>query len=177
MQVEATHLPKRKFKVKDIKPGGRNAGAAGTFFMNEQAGREMSVAEYFKEQYKIRCGACSETHDLLFTPSDPASLLSVTFIRCSLRYPHYPLLNVGSPAKAVYLPIELCKLARGQRQLSLDSRQTADMIKITAQQPAERKRRILRALNEDSRLPTDAVARAFGIEVSGDMEMVRLPLS
>ena len=43
--------PHRKYKVKDIRGEG---GAAGAMFMNEQEGCEMSVAEYFEMQYKMK---------------------------------------------------------------------------------------------------------------------------
>ena len=82
------------------------------------------------------------------------------------------MLNVGTPTKAVYLPIEVCKLASGQRQLKLDAKQTADMIKITAQRPDERSRRIMKALNQDSKLPTDKIVQKFGLQVSDKMETV-----
>lgn len=42
---------KRTYKVRGIKAEG---GAAGAMFQNEAAGREMSVAEYFEEQYKLK---------------------------------------------------------------------------------------------------------------------------
>lgn len=92
-----------------------------------------------------------------------------------LRHPRHPLLNVGTPVKAVLLPMEMCKIATGQRQLKLDARQTADMIKITAQRPEERSRCITKALNTDSKLPTDPVVQAFGMQVSPKMELVRRP--
>ena len=86
------------------------------------------------------------------------------------------MLNVGTPAKAIYLPIEVCRLASGQRQLKLDSQQTAQMIKVTAQKPDQRSRRIDKALNQDSKLSTDAVVRTFGMQVSNQMSTVRAPL-
>ena len=52
LQINGTHgNTKRSYKVKGIKADG---GSANTFFMNEQEGREMSVAEYFEKQYNIR---------------------------------------------------------------------------------------------------------------------------
>ena len=86
------------------------------------------------------------------------------------------MLNVGTPAKAIYLPMEVCKLAPGQRQLKLDSQQTANMIKVTAQKPDSRCRRIDKALNQDGKLSTDPVVRAFGMQVSNQMTTVRTPM-
>ena len=82
------------------------------------------------------------------------------------------MLNVGTPSKEILLPIEVCKLASGQRRLKLDSKQTADMIKITATKPADRSNRIQRALNQDSKLPVDETVRKFGMQVSANMALV-----
>lgn len=87
------------------------------------------------------------------------------------------MLNVGTPSKEILLPIEVCKLASGQRRLKLDSKQTADMIKITAQRPADRSSRISRALNQDSKLRTDETVRNFGMQIQNTMALVRLLFS
>lgn len=85
------------------------------------------------------------------------------------------MLNVGTPTKEILLPIEVCKLASGQRRLKLDPKQTADMIKITAQRPSDRSGRIMRALNEDSKIPADETVKKFGMQVSTQMALVGSP--
>ena len=65
-------------------------------------------------------------------------------------------------------------LAPGQRQLKLDPKQTGDMIKITATGPADRMGRINRALQKDSRLAHDPVAKGFKMDVSEQMALVSL---
>jgi hypothetical protein len=51
-QIEVTHMgtKKRLYKVKTL----TDKGADALMFENEQEGREMSVAEYFEAQYKMR---------------------------------------------------------------------------------------------------------------------------
>lgn len=115
-------------------------GPAQLMFMNEAEGREMSVGEYFEKQYKMR-----------------------------LQHPNGCCLNVGSRNRPVYLPPEVCKIARGQRRLKLDERQTAEMIKTAAKSPEDRARQILSAVNEQAKFPQDPSAAAFGLKVSSRM--------
>lgn len=52
LQVNPIHSNnKRTYKVRGIKAEG---GAAAAMFENEEAGRRMSVAEYFETQYKYK---------------------------------------------------------------------------------------------------------------------------
>jgi eukaryotic translation initiation factor 2C len=106
-RVEATHRGenRRRYKVLGLSSQGANA----TFF-EDQDGKKMSVADYFKDTYKIQ-----------------------------LEFPKLPCLVVGSSQKAVFLPMECCRIPPGQRYLrKLDSVQTSDMIKIANRKPSER---------------------------------------
>lgn len=49
-QVEVTHLGQRKYKVKGLS----NQGAGKLFFHNSTTDSEMSVAEYFHNQYNMQ---------------------------------------------------------------------------------------------------------------------------
>ena len=52
LQVNPIHSnAKRTYKVRGIKAEG---GAAAAMFQNDEAGRQMSVAEYFELQYKVK---------------------------------------------------------------------------------------------------------------------------
>ena len=90
--------------------------------------------------------------------------------------PQIPCLNVGTPRRPTYLPAEVCRLAKGQRQLKLDERQAAEMIKVAAKKPPERMAAIMAGINEKAKLPTDPTLRAWEVEVSPNMLTVR-PLS
>ena len=83
-------------------------------------------------------------------------------------------MNVGSPKKPTYLPIEVCKIAAGQRRLKLDDRQTSEMIKTAAKRPHERAAFIEKAVNEQAKFPDDPVAKAFGLKISPKMMEVSL---
>lgn len=56
--MEVTHLgaKKRKYRVK-----GLERGADQLTFHNEQESRDMTVAEYFEKQYKMRCAPWLKT--------------------------------------------------------------------------------------------------------------------
>lgn len=47
-------------------------------------------------------------------------------VGCRLQLPTAPCLRVGG-RKAVALPMEVCKIAKGQRRLQLDDKQTAQV--------------------------------------------------
>ena len=90
--------------------------------------------------------------------------------------PQLPCLDAGFPRRPIWLPAEVCKLAKGQRQLKIDDRQAAELIKVAAKKPPERMAAIKAAVNEKARLPTDPTVRAWDLDVSPNMATVR-PLS
>jgi eukaryotic translation initiation factor 2C len=76
---------------------------------------------------------------------------------------------VGNPKRPVYLPAEVCKIAKGQRRLKLDERQTAEMIKTAAKKPHERMAFIEKAVNEQAQFPNDPIIKAMGLKVEPKM--------
>lgn len=85
---------------------------------------------------------------------------------------------MGNTKRPIYLPLEVCKIAKGQRRLKLDERQTAEMIKTAGKKPQERANFIQRAVNEQAKFPTDPVIAAFGMKVDPRMmEVGRLQLT
>lgn len=89
---------------------GLSPVAAGRLMFDKDDGSKQSVADYFKERYGL-----------------------------TLRYPQLPCVQVGSPQKAIFLPIECLRIPIGQRHLrKLDPMQTSDMIKIANRKPQER---------------------------------------
>lgn len=79
--------------------------------------------------------------------------------------PNCPCLNVGTPKRPIYMPIEVCVIAPAQRKLRLNEMQTAEMIKSASRPPGERAFMIERAVNEIAELPNDPHAAAFGMEI------------
>lgn len=72
---------------------------------------------------------------------------------------------------------DLCHLGAlqikgGQRRLKLDERQTAEMIKTSAQPPASCVAQLEKSVNLQARLPEDPTVAAFGMKVAKDMMQV-----
>jgi eukaryotic translation initiation factor 2C len=103
-------------------------------------GRSISVFDYFLEKYNVR-----------------------------IQFADLPLVKVGPRKKDILMPMELCEVMRGQRLTKkLTPKQTADMIKITAQKPNVRAKSIeegVRNLLD----PKDPYANHFGIHVDKKM--------
>ena len=60
------------------------------------------------------------------------------------RYPFLPCLHVGDVKKNIYLPMEVCRLVKGQQcKKKLNEELTARMIKQTAKRPHERQKTIM----------------------------------
>ncbi|KAI3653322.1 hypothetical protein MP228_001269 [Amoeboaphelidium protococcarum] len=82
--------------------------------------RSISVAEYFASQYSV-----------------------------NLKYPQLPCVRVGNGSNHVYLPLECCDIVPGQRYMrKLNETQTAQMIKLTCQNPERRAVKISQSLEE-----------------------------
>ena len=76
----------------------------------------------------------------------------------------------------MYMPIELCNVAPGQRRLKLNEKQTAAMIKLAAQKPWDRSGRIHEYVSKSSGLLQDQTLKDFNLTVSPKMIEVRLEL-
>ncbi|CAI5719476.1 unnamed protein product [Peronospora farinosa] len=110
--------------------------------MVEIKGESMSVADYFGKRYNV-----------------------------NLRYPHLPLINVGSkrPGKENWLPIELCEVAPGQRCANINELDTAEIIRQTSQPPRVRQERIVDQVRQAG-FENDPYLAAFGIKVEQRLE-------
>ncbi|KAG1701080.1 hypothetical protein DVH05_011320 [Phytophthora capsici] len=100
-------------------------------------GESMSVADYFSKRYNT-----------------------------NLRYPHLPLVNVGSkrPGKENWLPIELCEVAPGQRCANINDLDTAEIIRQTSQPPRARQETIIDQVRQAG-FENDPYLAAFGMKV------------
>eukprot|EP00475_Leptophrys_vorax_P035432 TRINITY_DN583_c0_g1_i1.p1 TRINITY_DN583_c0_g1~~TRINITY_DN583_c0_g1_i1.p1 ORF type:complete len:846 (-),score=236.40 TRINITY_DN583_c0_g1_i1:77-2614(-) len=124
--------------------GFSRLGAAQHKFVPGEDEKEITVLNYFKTKFKI-----------------------------NLQYPNLPLLHVGPPKKNIMLPVELCSVAKGQRLVKLNPRQTADLIKYAAKHPSERLKWIKGA--EDvmrDRDTKNSVASQFGISLGRNLAVV-----
>ena len=70
--------------------------------------------------------------------------------------------------------MELCSVAPGQRRLKLNEKQTAAMIKIAAQKPWDRSKRISEFVGDTSGLTKDPTVKDFNLQVAPKMMEVSL---
>uniref|UniRef100_A0A5S6QDF3 Piwi domain-containing protein n=1 Tax=Trichuris muris TaxID=70415 RepID=A0A5S6QDF3_TRIMR len=106
-------------------------------------GREISVANYFKETYY------------------------------ELHYPHLPALQVGGKKKSIYLPVEVCKIANKQRCTvgKLTGAQTTLMIRQCATDAKTRLRMCMEMMHRRN-LENDKFIKKFGLGIGQQLIQV-----
>lgn len=113
IKVRTSHAGQRTWRIADV----ANQPSSHEKFMRDE--KEISVQQYFAEQYKI-----------------------------TLKYPFLPCLRLGM-GKLVSMPMELCVIEKGQRYFSvLNAAQRAEMVEQTCYEPRMRNRMILQAMDE-----------------------------
>ncbi|KAJ3687816.1 hypothetical protein LUZ61_016980 [Rhynchospora tenuis] len=89
----------------------------------------------------------------------------------TIRYLNLPCLEVGNnPKRPTYLPMEVCKIAEGQRYIKrLSEEQRSRMLQRTCERPADRERRIVEANANNRAYERDNefnFAEEFGLTIS-----------
>lgn len=130
----------------------------------------------YPRKYKVnavtRKSACDQTFPLDDGKQCTVEKYFATKYKRKLLYLHLPCLHVGSPSGHVYIPLELCKVVKGQRCVKrLTDMQTARMIQHTAQPAHKREQTILNIVRE-AKFDRDPVVKEFGLSVSSEMVSV-----
>lgn len=137
MKIQVTHTQvPRTYKVQDVSPLGPDRQV---FPLDIGDGKvtQCSVQKYFRDQYGKQ-----------------------------LRYPKLNCLKVGPIKRNIFLPIEFCKIAKGQKVTKkLSDRETAQFIRGTAKKPFERLSTI-RNMVQNQNFKDDPVLRALEFSVS-----------
>lgn len=102
-----------------------------------------SVARVYKFQDVSSLGANHQTFSITKDDGDTVYYSVQSYFRDryekNLQYPKLNCLQVGPVKKNIFLPIEYCKIAKGQKVTNnLSDRETAAFIKKTARPPSER---------------------------------------
>lgn len=86
----------------------------------------------------------------------------------SIQYKALNCLQVGTPQKLAFLPLEVCKIAKGQRYSKqlMTGKQMADFLEVAKQTPYQCEQNILRALRCIRRNPC---AVKFGINIENEL--------
>ncbi|XP_068244713.1 protein argonaute-2-like [Palaemon carinicauda] len=111
LQVQVTHTLKcRRYKVQGVSPLGSDRQTFPLTDPTTQTTTQCTVEKYFMMQYNKR-----------------------------LRYPALNCLKVGPQTRNIYLPIEFCKIHKGQKDnRKLNEYELSQLIKSTARPPHER---------------------------------------
>ncbi|XP_071724545.1 protein argonaute 5-like [Rutidosis leptorrhynchoides] len=131
--------------VKTHKISGVSDQPAGQLmFTLDDQNTQISVAQYFREKYGI-----------------------------TLKYKSLPALQAGSQSKPVYLPMELCTIAQGQRYArKLNETQVTNMLRATCQRPRDRESSVARMVDGINFGADELVKDQFGIRVKNDLTVV-----
>ncbi|KAF1897375.1 hypothetical protein Lal_00035079 [Lupinus albus] len=113
-----------------------------TFILDDKKTKK-SVVQYFYEKYDVE-----------------------------LKYTNLPAVQAGSDTKPVYLPMELCQIASGQRYTKrLNENQVTALLKATCQRPHERENYIKQILRQNN-FNTDKLVHDFGIQVKEELATI-----
>ena len=104
IKVELTHLANKRIKTSR----GLSKEPVGRLKFRDEKKRDISIAEYFLERYKIRVN------------------------------PDLPCAVMGSSKNQTFYPLEVCHVLAQRQQLLQNSGASAEMIRVTAKAPAER---------------------------------------
>ncbi|XP_022144917.1 protein argonaute PNH1-like isoform X2 [Momordica charantia] len=113
-----------------------------SFPLDEQMNMK-SVVEYFQEKYGY-----------------------------TIQYTHLPCLQVGNQKKVNYLPMEACKILKGQRYTKgLNEKQITSLLKVSCQRPSDQEIDILQTVNQNA-YEEDPYAKEFGISIDNKLTSV-----
>ncbi|KFK44936.1 hypothetical protein AALP_AA1G322100 [Arabis alpina] len=105
---------------------------------------EKTVIQYFAEKYNYR-----------------------------VKYPSLPAIQSGSESRPAYLPMELCRIAEGQRYTKrLNERQVTAMLRATCQRPADRENAVKGMVVGNKFNKSKLVREEFGMSVTEQLASV-----
>ncbi|KAL1191041.1 Protein argonaute 5 [Cardamine amara subsp. amara] len=90
-----------------------------------------------------------------------------------VEFPALPAIQSGSDAKPTYIPMELCRIAEGQRYTKrLNERQVTSLLRATCQRPAEREKAINKMVTKNNYNNIDLVSKEFGMSVKQELALI-----
>ncbi|AES65969.2 eukaryotic translation initiation factor 2c [Medicago truncatula] len=131
----------------------------------------------FRRKYRISGLTSQPTRELIFPLDEQMNMKSVVdyfqeMYGYTIKYSHLPCLQVGSQRKLNYLPMEACKIVRGQRQTKgLNEKQITSLLKFSCQRPREQETDILQTI-EQNNYENNPYAKEFGISIDKKLASV-----
>ncbi|KAK9279006.1 hypothetical protein L1049_012681 [Liquidambar formosana] len=140
---------------------------------------EHTHREYAKT-YRITGVSTQPTSQLMFPLDDNGTKTNVSVVQyfrqkynIVLKYAFLPALQAGSDSNPVYLPMELCRIVKGQRySKKLSDRQVTALLRATCQRPTDRERTIKQMVRQNNYSGDELVGREFGIQVRDELTLV-----
>ncbi|KAK9279607.1 hypothetical protein L1049_013286 [Liquidambar formosana] len=138
---------------------------------------ELTHREYAKT-YIVKGVSTQPTSQLMFPLDDNGTNMSVVqYFRQKynivLKYAFLPALQAGSHSNPVYLPMELCRIVKGQRySKKLSDRQVTALLRATCQRPTDRERTIKQMIRQNNYSGDELVGKEFGIQVRDELTLV-----
>ncbi|GAB4850453.1 argonaute 1 [Ancistrocladus abbreviatus] len=130
-----------------------------------------------RRKYRISGLTSQATRELTFPVDESGTMKSVVeyfyetygFV---IKHTQWPCLQVGSPQRPNYLPMEVCKIVEGQRYSKrLNERQITALLKVTCQRPQEREYDIVQTVHHNA-YHADPYAQEFGIKIDEKLASV-----
>ncbi|KAH9660334.1 protein argonaute 5 [Citrus sinensis] len=114
---------------------------------------------------------------LMFTDDNATRLSVVQYFRqrynIGLQFTSLPALLAGSEARPIYLPMELSRIAAGQRYTKrLNERQVTALLRATCQRPRDREANIRMMARENPYSEDTLVNKEFGIQMADGLASV-----
>ncbi|KAI0313106.1 Piwi-domain-containing protein [Amylostereum chailletii] len=124
---------------------GNGTAVTQKFKCNEYGGGLISVQQYYKRKYNI-----------------------------VLRHPNLSVVDVGSPGKPTYLPVELCTIEPGEPHFGkLSSQETRSMLSLASRRPAVNAHHIVQqGLPKLGLATSNNLLVEFGVSVSSEMTVI-----
>ncbi|XP_040580324.1 protein argonaute-2-like [Lepeophtheirus salmonis] len=115
-----------------------------THFDCRATGNRISVKDFFSKKYNIE-----------------------------LEYPDLPVLHLGKGDRTAFIPMELCKLVKGQRVLKkLTEQQATTMIRMMASMAPDRRKEVDVAI-KDVDVPNNPVAKEFNVSAFKNDQLMK----
>ncbi|XAR49048.1 hypothetical protein NMG60_11032078 [Bertholletia excelsa] len=138
---------------------------------------EVTHRGHVRRKYRVSGLTSQPTRELVFPVDDDSNMKSVVeyfqeMYGFTIQHTHLPCLQVGNQKKVNYLPMEACKIVRGQRYTKrLNDKQITALLRVTCQRPRDQENDILKTV-EHNAYNQDPYAKEFGIKVTEKLASV-----
>ncbi|CAK9329549.1 unnamed protein product [Citrullus colocynthis] len=129
-----------------------------------------------RRKYRISGLTSQPTRELIFPLDEQMNMKSVVeyfqeMYGYTIQYTHLPCLQVGNQ-KVNYLPMEACKILKGQRYTKgLNEKQITSLLKVSCQRPSDQEMDIIQTVHENA-YEADPYAKEFGINIDNKLTSV-----